>query len=196
MEKKVLLLLAKGFEAYEASVFTDVLGWSGAETSKKVPVESAGCRLHIDCAWNFRITPDLQLSEVVVNNYAALAIPGGFGSAGFYEDAYQDEFLEIIKKFKLAGKIIASVCVGALPVGKSGILRGKKATTYHLLRDGKRKQLAAFGVNVQDEHLVVDDNIITCSSPAYAVDVAFKLLELLTDENNCKQVRIAMGFEN
>ena len=26
--KKVLLLLAQGFEEYEASVFTDVLGWS------------------------------------------------------------------------------------------------------------------------------------------------------------------------
>ena len=26
--KRVLLFLAQGFEAYEASVFTDVMGWS------------------------------------------------------------------------------------------------------------------------------------------------------------------------
>ena len=26
--KKILLLLANGFEAYEASVFTDVFGWN------------------------------------------------------------------------------------------------------------------------------------------------------------------------
>ena len=29
--KKVLLLLADGFEAVEASVFTDVLGWNNLE---------------------------------------------------------------------------------------------------------------------------------------------------------------------
>ena len=28
--KRVLLFLAQGFEAYEASVFTDVIGWSRA----------------------------------------------------------------------------------------------------------------------------------------------------------------------
>jgi len=30
MNKSVLLFLAQGFEAYEASVFTDVMGWSRA----------------------------------------------------------------------------------------------------------------------------------------------------------------------
>ena len=29
-------------------------------------------------------------------------------------------------------KLIASVCVDALPLGKSGILKNKNATTYHL----------------------------------------------------------------
>jgi len=67
-----------------------------------------------------------------------------------------------------------------LPLGKSGILRNKRATTYHL-RDGyKQKQLAEFGVNVVNELVVVDNNIITSYCPETAPNVAFKLLEMLT----------------
>ena len=40
---------------------------------------------------------------------------------GYYEDAYNIEFLKIIREFKSQNKIIASVCVGALPLAKSGV---------------------------------------------------------------------------
>ena len=115
----------------------------------------------IDCTWNFRVTPEAQLSEISVEDYDALAIPGGFEKAGFYEDAYHDDFLKIIRQFHESGKIIASVHVGALPLGKSGILKNKKATTYHLLDGFRRKQLEAFGANAQDQSIVIDDNIIS-----------------------------------
>jgi len=43
--KKVLLLLANGFEEYEAGAFTDVLGWSRAFGN--VPIEVT--QRHIIC---------------------------------------------------------------------------------------------------------------------------------------------------
>ena len=77
---------------------------------------------------------------------------------GIKNEANYEKFLELIRSFHEQNKIIATICVGALPLGKSGVLNGKKATTYHL-RDGYRqKQLAEFGVNIINERIVVDGN--------------------------------------
>ena len=192
--KNVLLLLAQGFEAYEASVFTDVLGWSRDIGDNPVNVVTAGRRAQIQCTWNLIVTPEVQLPGISVDQYDALAVPGGFEEAGFYEDAYHEDFLKIIRRFHDSNKIIASICVGALPLGKSGILQNKKATTYHLMDGKRRKQLESFGACVQDQPIVVDDSIITSTSPATALDVAFKLLRMLTSPDNEKKVKAAMGF--
>ena len=76
--KKVLLFLAQGFEEYEASVFTDVIGWSRAYGNIPVDLVTTGLRNEIKCTWNFTVIPELDFEDVNVNNYDALAIPGGF----------------------------------------------------------------------------------------------------------------------
>ena len=192
--KKVLLLLANGFEAVEASVFTDVIGWNKLEGDGTTDLITAGMRENLKCTWNFTVIPEMHISEVNIDEFDALAIPGGFEEAGFYEDAYSEDFLNIIREFDKAGKIIASICVGSLPIGKSGALVGRNATTYNL--NGKRqKQLAEFEANIiYDEPIVVDKNIITSYNPSTAFDVAFKLLEMLTSQENCMKVKKLMGF--
>jgi 4-methyl-5(b-hydroxyethyl)-thiazole monophosphate biosynthesis len=192
--KQVLLLLSNGFEAYEASVFTDVLGWNKLEGDRCTNVITCGLHKQLKSTWNFIVTPEMLLSEVDVTKFDALAIPGGFESAGFYEDAFSDDFLAIIREFNKSGKIIASICVGALPVAKSGVLQNRTGTTYHLNNGMRQKQLADFGVNVIQQPLVVDANIITSSSPATALAVSFKLLEMLTTPDNCCKVKHLMGF--
>lgn len=192
--KKVLLLLANGFEAYEASVFTDVLGWNRLEGDGSTELITCGLRKELKCTWNFTVIPEIQLSEVDVNLFDALAVPGGFEEAGFYEDAFSDEFLSIIRTFDQAGKIIASICVGALPLGKSGVLTGRQGTTYHLNNGLRQKQLAELGVQVVNKPIVVDKNIITSSCPSTALGVAFNLLEMLTSAENCRTVKNLMGF--
>lgn len=192
--KKVLLLLAQGFEEYEASVFTDVLGWSRDIGLEPVGVVTAGRREKIKAAFNYTVIPQAQTNEIKVEDFDALAIPGGFEAAGFYEDAYHEDFQNIIRQFDKSNKIIASVCVGALPLGKSGILKNKKATTYHLMDGKRRKQLENFEVSVQDKPVVIDGNIITSTSPATALEVAFTLLEMLTTKDNLNKVKTEMGF--
>lgn len=192
--KKVILLLAQGFEEYEASVFTDVLGWSRTYGLIPVNVVTVGLRKKITCTWNFKVEPEALLNEIDTNDFDAMAIPGGFEEKGFYEDAYDERFLELIRKFNREGKQIASVCVAALPIGKSGVLTGRKGTTYHQDGGKRRKQLNEFGVIVKDEHIVEDDNIITSSCPATALDVAFLLLEKLTSKENVLKVKEGMGF--
>jgi len=192
--KRVLLLLANGFEALEAAAFSDVLGWASVFGSEPIEVITAGLHEKLKCTFALEVVPQLRLSEVKVEEFDALAIPGGFEKAGFYQDAYSAEFLEVIRRFNELGKPVASVCVGALPLGKSGILKDRCATTYHLLEGRRRKELAAMGAEVIDAQLVQDGNIITSTSPATATEVAFALLKKLTSPDNAEAVRQWMGF--
>ena len=136
----------------------------------------------------------MPFNEINIDEYDALAIPGGDGNAGFYEDAYDERFLNLIREFDNSGKFIASICVGALPIGKSGILNNRKATTWDLNEGARRKQLAEFGAIVEDKQLIVDSNVITSTGPATSLDVAFKLLEMLTTAENVNEIKRNMRF--
>jgi 4-methyl-5(b-hydroxyethyl)-thiazole monophosphate biosynthesis len=192
--KKVLLFLAQGFEEYEASVFTDVIGWSRVYGKEPVDLITTGLRPEIKCTWNLIVRPEIEFEKINVQDLNALAIPGGFEEAGFYEDAYDERFLSLIREFDKQGKIIASVCVGAMPVGKSGVLKGRNATTYDLLDGFRRKQLADYGAIVKDKQIVVDHNIITSTGPATGLGVAFILLEMLTNKENVDLVKKYIRF--
>jgi 4-methyl-5(b-hydroxyethyl)-thiazole monophosphate biosynthesis len=192
--KKVLLFLSQGFEAYEASAFTDVFGWSREAGLEPVQLITTGLRPVIQCYWNLIVQPELPFDQINIDEFDALAIPGGAGDAGFYEDAYDERFLTLIRNFDQQGKPIASICVAALPVGKSGVLNGRNATTWDLNNGARRKQLADFGVNLINNQLVVDKNIITSTGPATSLDVAFKLLEMLTDIQNVNEIKRNMRF--
>lgn len=193
--KRVLLFLAQGFEEYEAGVFTDVIGWSRVFGKEGVELVTTGLRSEITCTWNFTVRPQVDFGKIRAKDFDALAIPGGFESAGFYEDAYDERFLNLIREFDQANKIIAAICVAAMPLGKSGILSGRKATTYDLNEGIRRKQLAEFGADVQDEMITEDKNIITSTGPSTGIDVAFRLLEMLTSSENAKVVKKYMRFE-
>lgn len=194
MNKRVLLLLCQGVEIYEAAAFYDVLGWAGEYGAEAVEVVTAGLQPEVRGTFGFKIVPDRLLPEVKAGDFDALALPGGFESYGYYQDAYSEPVAGLIRDFQELDKPIASICVGALPLAHSGILAGRRATTYHLGEGLRRRQLAAFGVNVVDEPVVRDNNVITSTSPATAMEVAFELLASLTSPQNAAQVRHKMGF--
>ena len=190
--KKILLLLSNGFEILEASAFIDVMGWNFEEGDKSTKLFTCGLKKHLKSSFGQQFTVDYLVKEINVNNFDALAIPGGFKNYFYYEDAYNEEFLNLIHDFGSKNKIIASICVGALPVAKSGILTNKSGTTYN--SEDYRKELAKYGVNLLDNPVVIDNNFITSNSPSTALDVAFVLLELLTNKENTMKVRNLMGF--
>lgn len=191
---KILLFLAKGFETMEFSVFVDVMGWARSDYGCNVSVVTCGFQKEVVSTFNIPVLVDKTIDEINVNDYAALAIPGGFEDYGFYEEAYDEKFLNLIREFDQQDKIIASICVAALPIGKSGVLKGRKATTYHLNGAHRQKQLKEFDVDVVNEPVVVDRNIITSYCPKTAPDVAFMLLEKLTSTEQMQMVKRDMGF--
>ncbi|MGK9182306.1 DJ-1/PfpI family protein [Priestia filamentosa] len=192
--KRVLLLLADRFEAVEASVFTDVFGWNKIEGNGETELVTAGLREELKCTWNFRVKPEMLLQDVKVEDFDALAIGGGFEQAGYFTDAFSKEFQDIIQQFHQQKKIIGAVCIAALALGKSGILKGKKATTYSYPGSTRKQELQKFGAEVVQAPLIDEGNIITCASPSVGFDVSFLMLEKLTSRKNVEKVRGLMGF--
>ena len=191
---KILLFLAKGFETMEFAPFVDVMGWGRNDYGYDIEVVTCGFTKEVISTFGIPVIVDKTIEEINVDEYQALAIPGGFEEFGFYEEAYDEKFLELIREFDRLNKIIATICVGTLPVGKSGVLENRKATTYHLSDGYKQAELREFGVDVVNEPIVVDDNIITSYCPETASGVAFKLLEKLTSTEQMLIVKNAMGF--
>jgi 4-methyl-5(b-hydroxyethyl)-thiazole monophosphate biosynthesis len=172
-----------------------VIGWSRIYGTEPVGLITTGLRSEITCTWNLIVKPEIEFSKINMEDFNALAIPGGFEKAGFYEDAYDERFLNLIREFDKEKKIIASVCVAALPIGKAGVLKNRNATTYDLLDGIRIKQLKDFGAKIQNERIVVDENIITSTGPSTGLDVAFTLLEMLTTRENVKSVKKYMRFD-
>ena len=185
---RVLLFLAKGFETMEASAFVDIMGWAGVE------VFTCALQKTITSTFGVSVNPDILMNDVCIDDYDALAIPGGFEEYGFYEDAFSDQAVELIKEFNDRGKMIATICVAALALGNSGILKDKRATTYHQNNGHRQKQLAEYGAIVVNEPVVRADNIITSYCPQTGPAVAFMLLEELVGTDKMQETKIAMGF--
>ena len=192
---KVLLFCCKGFETMEFAPFVDVMGWARNDHGMEVEVVTAGFSKTVESTFGIPVIVDKTFDEIDISEYDALAIPGGFEEFGFYEDAYDERFLNLIREFDSSNKYIASICVGALPVAASGVLKGRKATTYHLGDGRRQKQLEEFGAEViPDQSVVIDKNIITSFCPETAPYVALNLLSMLMGEEKARVVAKAMGF--
>lgn len=192
---RVLLFCCKGFEMMEFAPFYDVCGWAKSEFGFDVCVDVCGFTDVVQSAfWKNGLKMDRLIKDICVDDYDALAIPGGDYVYGFLEEAYNEEFLELIRAFDRQKKMIASICVGALPIGKSGVLKGRNATTYHLCDGYRQRELEDFGVHVINEPIVIDQNIITSYCPKTANDVAFALMEYLIGKEKTDKIREGMGW--
>lgn len=192
MAKRVLLLLADGFEPLEAAGFTDVLGWANIDGNEPIELVSAGLRPKLKATFGFSVIPNAIVAELDLDTFDALAVPGGFEGAGFYQDALAPEFTSVIAKFESAGKAVASVCVASLSLGSAGVLRGRRATTYHQVGGKRKAQLESYGATFIDQPVVVEGNLITSTGPGTAIEVAFALLEQLTSQANADHIRTLM----
>lgn len=191
---KVLLFLAKGFETIEASAFIDIVGWARNDYHNEVDVVTCGFNKTVVSTFGVPVLVDKLVGDINADDYDALAIPGGFEEFGFYEEVFSSELSDIIKQFDQQNKPIATVCVAALALGYSGILKGKEATTYHLNGGIRQKQLAQYGALIVNKPVVKTGNIITSYCPQTAPDVAFTMLEMLIGTENTDVVKTAMGY--
>jgi len=75
--KRVLLLLADGFETFEASVFIDVIGWNLVDGDGSTELFTCGLNQEVKSSFSQRFIVDYLISEIDMDSFDALAIPGG-----------------------------------------------------------------------------------------------------------------------
>ena len=198
--KKILIFLSKGVEILELAPFIDVFGWNSVVGDKEnlIEIKTFSLRENIKCTWTLEIKSQMVIfkeEEIEIEQYDALVIPGGFGMSGFFKDGKDIRIQTIIKKFIENKKIVVGICTGAILLGETGVLENKKATTYFLDNERYFKQLNKFKAIPIKEKIVKDENIFTTANPESALEMAFILLELLTDKKNMDLVKLNMGYK-
>lgn len=192
MAKRVLLLLPAGFEVMEASCFTETIGWADIYGDEPFEQLSVGLRSPLRTTFGFSVNPEALLDEVDLDRFDALAMPGGFADAGYYDDALSEPVLQVIRSFAARNAPIAAVCVASLALGAAGVLKGRQATTYHQPGGKRKAELESYGARFLDEPVVVDGPFISSTGPGTAIEVALELVAALSTPAFADDLRARM----
>ena len=74
-----------------------------------------------------------------------------------------------------AVQTLASVCTGALLLGRAGLLGGRRVTTHWASLDDLREAVPAATV-VSDQHVVQDGDLFTSAGISAGIDLALRLV--------------------
>jgi len=105
-----------------------------------------------------------------------LVIPSTDGSMS--RDLEDDAYMEAIERMSEEAEWVITVCDGAFPLAKTGVLNGRQATTF----PGDREAFAMLFPEIQvrdDVRLVVDGKYVTSVGGAMSYEPAFWLVERL-----------------
>ncbi|MFO7923262.1 MAG: type 1 glutamine amidotransferase domain-containing protein [Bacteroidales bacterium] len=107
---------------------------------------------------DFEIVIEWAVSDVSVDNFDALILPGGRAPAALREDP---EVVAFVTEFFETGKPVAAICHGPQVLATAGVLEGMTCSGVGSIQE----ELEAAGATYLDEALVIDDNLITSRVP-------------------------------
>lgn len=181
--KKVVVILADGFEEIEAVTSIDILRRADLD----VTLAGVG-RRSINGAHDIEIETDMEISQYR-GIPDALVLPGGV--PGVNNLAGSGKVNKLIRKTFEKGNIIAAICAApAYVLGPAGVLKDKKATGYPG-SEGLLRKKARF----VDRNVVCDGNIITSKGPGTAAHFALKLVEVLAGKAAARSVKKKTLYE-
>lgn len=117
-----------------------------------------------------------------------LAIPGGPGT----DDALSDpEILHFVREQARSAKYIFGICTGSLLLGAAGLLQGRRSTCHWQAIEF----LHHFGAIVERRRMVVDGNIFTAGGVTSGIDMALKVVGVLSGEDVAKQIQLQIEYD-
>ncbi|MDB8804305.1 DJ-1 family glyoxalase III [Romboutsia sp. 1001216sp1] len=176
--KKVLVMLADGFEEIEAISVVDVL--------RRANVVGDMCSIkkeYVKGTHDIVLKSDCSIDDINVNEYDAIVLPGGLPGATNLKDERVKDFVQKLHK---SGKIVAAICAAPETLEEFEVLKNRKCTSY----PGFIKDKSS--VSYVEEIVVRDENIITSRGPATAIEFSLELLKALGYEEKAKEIREEM----
>ncbi len=175
----IYVFLADGFEETEAIAPIDILRRSGCEV---VTVGVTGAE--VTGSHRVRVRADITESEVKNEKAEMIVLPGGMpGTLNLEKSPVVQSAIDYCAAHNLP---IGAICAAPSILGKKGLLRGRKATSF----PDFRKFLE--GAEISDDPAVIDGNIITAVGAGAAIEFGLKLSEVLCGAEKSGQVRASM----
>lgn len=156
--KKVAILATDGFEQSELIEPRKALMAEGA-TCHVVSPKSGTLKGWKDGDWGDEVEVDRTLREVRPADYAALLLPGGVKNPDTLR--MDPKAVEFVNAFVQAQKPIAAICHGPQTLIETGMVRGRRMTSYASLKT----DLKNAGATWVDEEVVVDRGLVTSRKP-------------------------------
>jgi protease I len=111
------------------------------------------------------------LSDANPDDYDALMLPGGVLNPDKLR--INKDAVEFVKHFLETGKPIAAICHGPQTLIETGLLEGRRMTSYPAIKT----DLINAGVEWVDEEVVTDHGLVTSRSPKDLPAFNKKMLE-------------------
>ncbi len=157
-EAKVLIMSTSGFEQSELEVPLNKLREHGA-TVHVATLDGMAIRGWDNKHWGREVDADLKISDVNVEDYIALVLPGGQMNPDILRA--DKDTVSKVKDFVTHDKIVAAICHAPWLLIEAGVVEGREMTSYHSIRT----DLENAGANVVDKEVAISNGIITSRSP-------------------------------
>ncbi len=131
------------------------------------------------------LTPTMTIAEAPL--FDVLHVAGGLGQQAIMDDP---EITGLIRRHADAGRLVFSVCTGALLCGAAGLLRGRQATTHwaaHAL-------LKFYGATPVHARVVVDGTYISTAGVTAGLDGALLLASLLRGDHVAESIQLDIEY--
>jgi len=157
-KKRVAVLTEEGFEQVELTSPVEALRYAGA-TVEIISPKSGRIKAWDHTNWGIEVDVDKELSEANPDDYDALVLPGGVLNPDKLRQ--NKEAVAFASAFLDEGKPVAAICHGPQTLIETGMLKGRKLTSYPSLET----DLKNAGANWVNEEVVVDHGLVTSRRP-------------------------------
>lgn len=119
---------------------------------------------------------------------AVVVVPGGIGARALLDD---ERLLGWLRDAHEHSRYTTSVCTGALLLAAAGLLDGLEATTHW----AERELLAELGARPVARRVVEHDRIVTAAGVSAGIDMALRLVELLTTPEVAQAIQLGIEYD-
>jgi len=178
VSKRVLCLLAPGFEEIETVTPIDLLRRAGAE----VIVASVNGEQSVTGRSQITLRADAALADVANEDFDLLIVPGGPGVKALRADGRPAKLAEA---FHRSGKVVAAICAGPTVLKDAHLLENRRFTAHFSVYEELPDALA-------EERVVRDGEILTSRGAGTAVDFGLALVQALFGAEKSSEVAQAI----
>jgi protease I len=157
--RKVAILIEEGFEQVELTSPKQALEAAGA-TVEVISPQSGTLKAWDKTDWGITINVDKQLSDVSPDDYDALILPGGVLNPDKLRQ--NKDAVAFASAFLDEGKPVAAICHGPQLLIETGLIKGRRLTSYPSLQT----DLKNAGADWVDEEVVTDNGLVTSRRPS------------------------------